>query len=154
MNIYSLIKKDHDQARDLMEDIMKAKDDPDECIEMIQELKVAILAHAKSEEKTFYEAIKDSGDEQLSDRVPEFRKEHREVEEMFAEIENMDPEDQLWWEKFGEIRQALHHHMEEEEKQVFREAKQDIPKEEAKELGHEMEMLEERLKDRLQSQAA
>ncbi|NBO19489.1 MAG: hypothetical protein EBV03_09760 [Proteobacteria bacterium] len=154
MNIYSLIKKDHDEAREIMEEIMAAKDNPDECEQLIEELKVAILAHAKSEEKIFYSALKETGEEELVEEVPHFIKEHKEVEQMFEEIGELEATDPLWWERFGAIRQALMHHMEEEEQDVFKEAKQEIKAEEAKELGMEMEELEEKVKQRLMKEAA
>lgn len=154
MNIYTKIKRDHDEARSMMDEILEGRNDEQVCLEVLEELKVAILSHAKSEEKTFYEALKESGDEQLSEKVPNFKKEHKEVETMFEEIESMHPREQLWWEKFGAIRQALLHHMEEEEKQVFKAAKQEIESQEASELGEEMEVLEEKMKQRLEQRAA
>lgn len=154
MNIYSLIKKDHDEAREIMDEIMAAKDNPDECEQLIEELKLAILSHAKSEEKVFYSALKETGEKELAEEVPHFIKEHKEVEQLFDEICEMEATDPLWWERFGEIRMGLLHHMEEEEQEVFREAKQEIESREAKELGMEMEELEEKVKQRLIKEAA
>lgn len=148
MNIYSLIKKDHDAARDLMDRIIDNPKSADR-LSMFDELKVAILAHAKAEEKTFYEALKETGDEELIEETPHFKKEHKEAEMLFEEIEGIDPQSHLWWERFGELRKTLTHHMEEEEKEAFPQAKQEIPSDEAKELGEEMEVLEEKQKRKL-----
>jgi hemerythrin superfamily protein len=111
-------------------------------------------SHAKSEEKTFYEALKATEDKQLSDEVPHFVKEHKEVEKLFEEIGALEAAEPQWWEKFAAIRKALLHHMDEEEKEVFPEAKHEIDAEDANALGENMEALEERVKMHLSAKAA
>lgn len=148
MNIYSIIKQDHDQAREIMDEII-VNPPIKKRLALFEELRVAILSHAKAEEKTFYEALKQEGDEDLKEEVPHFVKEHKEAEKLFDEIERIDPGSHLWWERFGELRKALTHHMEEEEKEVFPQAKQEIDTSEATELGQRMETLEEKQKQKL-----
>lgn len=147
MNIFTLIKRDHDEARDLMDQIIKTEAAASR-LELYEKLKTSILAHAKSEEKTFYNALKNADDE-LAEETPHMKKEHKEAEDLFKEIDALEPDYYLWWEKFGELRKALTHHMEEEEKEIFPEAKKEIPTGEAKELGEEMEELEDAMKAKL-----
>ena len=68
MNIYTKIKKDHDEARDMMERILETQDGTAR-LELFAELKVAILSHAKAEERTFYNALKAANDE-LAEETP------------------------------------------------------------------------------------
>lgn len=152
MNIYSVIKKDHDEARTMMEQIL-ALPDTRVRLRIFEQLKVAILSHAKSEEKTFYQALKATGDKELTDEVPHFKEEHKEVESLFEQIEKLDSNSPLWWERFGELRQALLHHMKEEEKEVFPEAKKEIESAEASELGERMEVMEDKEKAKLKEVA-
>lgn len=154
MNIYALIKKDHEEARDMMEEILAARDRPRECEELIRELKTAILAHAKSEEKTFYSALKKAADAQLAEEVPHLKKDHKQVEMLFEKIDSLKAGDALWWETFGEIRMGLLHHMEEEEKEIFKEARQEFDAQDAQDMGEEMRELEEKWKQQLEREAA
>lgn len=151
MDIFAKIKRDHDEARDMMDQIIKTPN-AKERMALFEALKVAILSHAKSEEKTFYNAIKDI--EEWGEEVPHFKHEHKDAEKLFGEIEQCDPNDTLWWEKFGELRKALTHHMEEEEKEVFPDIKKEFESSEAKELGAEMEKLEEKMKEKLEQEVA
>jgi hemerythrin superfamily protein len=146
MNIFTKIKKDHDEARDIMDEILETPE-AEERLELFSQLKIAILSHAKSEEKTFYEALKES--DELAEEVPYLKHEHKDAENLFNEIDELDADDTMWWEKFGEVRKALMHHMEEEEKKIFKDAKEEIPSDEAKELGERMDELEEKEKDKL-----
>lgn len=148
MNIFTLIKKDHDEARGIMDEIL-ATPDMYTRKRLFHELKIAILSHAKSEEETFYKSLRKNGDKEMKNEIPHFKEEHQTVEKLFGEIEKYDFHEYMWWEKFGELRQALMHHMKEEEKEVFPDAKKEIPKKEAKELGTEMEELEEDKKEEL-----
>ena len=150
MNIFSKIKKDHDEARGMMDTILATQKSAPR-IELFKQLKIAILSHAKSEEKTFYEALKEN-DKEWAEEIPHFKHEHKEAEDLFEEIEKLGAEESLWWEKFGELRKALMHHMEEEEKRVFKDVKPEIPSEEAKELGARMDMLEEKEKAKLEEE--
>jgi hemerythrin superfamily protein len=147
MNIFAKIKRDHDEARDVMEKILDTKN-ADSRIPLFQKLKVAILSHAISEEKTFYKELKKTDDE-LAQEVPYLKHEHKDAEALFEEIEELDPNSNQWWEKFGELRKALTHHMEEEEEKIFKDARKEIPKDIAKELGETMEDLEEKEKVKL-----
>lgn len=148
MNIYTKIKKDHDEARDMMERILETQDGPTR-LELFGQLKVAILSHAKAEERTFYNALKAANDD-LAEETPHMKHEHKEVEELFHEIDQIETGNHMWWEKFGEARQALLHHMEEEEKEIFKEAKKEISGEDASELGERMEAIEEKLKPEIE----
>lgn len=152
MNIFNIIKRDHDEARAIMDEILETPD-ADERYELFQQLKVAILSHAKSEEETFYKSLRKNGDKDMKEDIPHFKEEHQEAEQLFEEIEQLDLDEYMWWEKFGELRKALTHHMKEEEKEVFPEAKKDIPQAEAKELGEEMEEMEEEMKEELETAA-
>ena len=148
MNIFTKIKRDHDEARDMMNTILETPD-ADARLELYEELKIAILSHAKSEEKTFYQALKQN--KEWAEEVPHMKKEHKEVEDLFKEIDGLDAESAMWWEKFGEVRQALLHHMDEEEKEVFKEVKPEMPAMESEELGQLMDELEERVKVTLEA---
>ena len=147
MNIFNKIKTDHQEARDIMDNIIKTRDN-DERFELFQQLKVAILSHAKSEEKTFYKAL--NVNRELKDETPHLKHEHKDAENIFHEIDKEKLNSPEWWEKFGEVRKALLHHMEEEEKEIFPEARKEIDAERAKELGEEMEELQEAIKPEIQ----
>lgn len=141
MDIHAVIKTDHDEARELMEKIVRARADHRR-EEMALELKEMILLHAKSEEATYYNALIEKGMEQ---KMSHAKEEHETVEKLFAELESINPASDRWLIVFGEIKQGLEHHMEEEEGDIFKKSQELISAEEGEQLGAEMLELKEEI---------
>lgn len=135
-DIFTVIKNDHDKAKDIMADIM-VTNDIEERLDLLDELKQEILLHAKTEEATFYRRMKQE-DKEMREEMDHAKKEHETVEKFFREIGRLDPELGEWFVKFGQIRQALEHHMMEEEEEIFPEARKMLDRQEALQLGQDM----------------
>jgi hemerythrin superfamily protein len=95
----------------------------------------ALIAHTTIEEEIFYpavrEAVKDSGDV-----VDEAVVEHAAAKDLIAQIQEMDPDDELYDAKVKVLSEQIEHHVQEEEKEMFPKAKQSGMDLEA--LGQEM----------------
>jgi hemerythrin-like domain-containing protein len=65
--------------------------------------------------------------------------EHKEAADILEELEEMEFSSPGWLARFRSLRQALEHHMDEEEDEVFALAKKLIPADEAKEIGADFE---------------
>ena len=78
----------------------------------------ALTLHATIEEEIFYpavrEAIKDA-----EDMVDEAVVEHASAKDLIAQIQDMDPDDELYDAKVKVLGEQIEHHVEEEEKEMF-----------------------------------
>lgn len=150
MDIHAVIKTDHDEAKELMQKIVRARADHRRQ-EMAEQLKEMILLHARSEEQAYYVPLEEKG---MSKKMEHARHEHETVEKLFAELESISPESDKWLIVFGEIKQGLEHHMEEEEGDIFKKADELLSEEEKQELGSKMLQLKEEIEVQFEAEVA
>jgi hemerythrin superfamily protein len=151
MDIYNVIQKDHEEAKGIMQKIMSARSETTRK-RLLDELMVAIEVHAKTEEQTFYEALRQH--EETREKAEHGKEEHETVEQLFAQIAKVKPENDKWLILFGEIKMALEHHMKEEEEEMFEKARKVLASSEAKELGKQMENLKEETRQEVMKMVA
>jgi hypothetical protein len=97
-----------------------------------QELEV----HEQIEEEIFYPALKDHP--KTRELTLEAYEEHHVVDMVMAEIEGVAYQDETWGAKFTVMKENLEHHIEEEEGEMFKQAKQVFDKDELTQLGERM----------------
>jgi hemerythrin-like domain-containing protein len=79
-------------------------------------LKQRLLAHAKAEEKTFYPALAKAGEPGETQHA---KREHRDIEAALAQLEAIEPDDEGWSASLQRLTDAVRHHVEQEEGEVF-----------------------------------
>ena len=133
--IFKRLKKDHETHRTMLDKIEKASGD--ERMELFKKFRIEVTAHAAAEEETLYSTM-------LSD--PELRHdgqhsvaEHHELDELMGDIEKLEPDSDEFKEKFFKLRHDYLHHIDEEEEDMFPEAKKELSDSKAKELGDKFE---------------
>jgi len=102
----------------------------------------ALTLHAMVEEEIFYPAVREAGKE-AEEMVDEAVVEHASAKDLIAQIQEMDPEDELYDAKVKVLSEQIEHHVQEEEKDMFplaRKGKLDLEA-----LGAEMAMRKEEL---------
>lgn len=102
----------------------------------------ALTVHTQIEEEIFYPAVYKVTDE-LEDMVEEAVVEHASAKDLIAQLERMDPEDDLYDAKVKVLGDLIDHHVEEEEEDMFpkaRKAKLDLLA-----LGDDMAMRKDEL---------
>jgi iron-sulfur cluster repair protein YtfE (RIC family) len=77
-----------------------------------------LTMHAAIEEEIFYPAVRGHGKE-AEEMIDEAVVEHASAKELIAQIEEMDPEDELYDAKVKVLGEQIEHHVEEEEKEMF-----------------------------------
>lgn len=125
MNIVDLIKRDHDEAKELMETIA-LEHDPAAAMESFTELKNALSAHAKAEQEVLYPELK-----VLDESRPltlEAYEEHALAEQLLDELSQEDAAAETWRAKFVVLKEVVEHHMKEEEKELLPMAKRLLTK--------------------------
>ncbi len=92
------------------------------CREIFQQFKVAIAAHAKSEEIALYSLFESNDSKQFKELKHfslEGYKEHELVDQLLHEMNANLSIDDEWVAKFTVLRELLEHHIEEEEEDFF-----------------------------------
>lgn len=138
MNAFTLLKSDHEKVAGILASIeetteraVKGRD------ELFTQLKAELELHAKIEEEIFYPALEES--EETRDVTLEAYEEHRLVKQLLAELE-MEPKDtEEWTAKFTVLKENIEHHVEEEEGEMFKNARQVLSEEEIETLGDELQ---------------
>jgi hemerythrin superfamily protein len=139
MQVYNVLKQEHDEAKDIMDNIMLSQNNIRK-IKLLEELKKNILIHAKTEEEVFYERLKK--EPSLKDQIEHAINDHKMIEKLFNKIEKIKPGDKRWMDVFFRIKQLLEHHIAEEEEEIFPQARKVLEKQEAEDMA-EMMVIEE-----------
>ena len=137
MNPFELLKKDHEKVSGLMkrletttERAVKTRE------ELFSQLKEELDVHAQIEEAIFYPALQI--ETETEDITREALEEHKIVKTLLAELDSAAKDDAQWSAKFTVLKEMVEHHVEEEEGEMFKQARQALDKEELDELGEEM----------------
>lgn len=141
-----LLTKQHREVEDLFEQFDKLGDDAKaKKKQLADKICQALIMHTMIEEEIFYPATRAAGEEQeeTEDMVDEAIVEHASAKDLIAQIQEMDPEDDLYDAKVKVLSEMIDHHVEEEEKEMFpktRKLKLDL-----KVLGQEMKARQEEI---------
>ena len=137
MDIYDYLKMDHSKVSALFKQFNKAPNKrKGEIANLIAD---ELLAHAKSEEETFYKAIEQHAESK--DEVLHGWKEHQEIENLIKTIDNHEVNVQSLTNKIEKLEKLVDHHVKEEERKIFRKAKKVLSSEQTyalKELMHDL----------------
>src|SRR5581483_8364043 len=112
MDPIQLLKRQHRQVESLFKSLQKTED-PQERREGVQELQRSLELHMRIEEEIFYPAVRE------------------------VELTRLDPADERFHAKAKVLEELVRHHVEEEEKELFRIAKK-LGTEALDELGERM----------------
>lgn len=139
MNPYELLKTDHEKTADLFERIEAASGK--EKLAAFKKLKAELDVHTMVEETIFYPALKNAAE--TRDITLEAYEEHRVVKDLLAELAAAKPSDK-WDAKFMVLKENVEHHIDEEESDLFKKAKDVLSTEQAEALGDQMAAEKER----------
>jgi hemerythrin-like domain-containing protein len=140
-DVLALLKQDHAKVKELLSQL---EETTTRGVKRRQELlgKIAdeVRLHAHVEETIFYPAFRESGSTHEDEKMfLEAAEEHRLVHEMLPEIEDTDPATELFSARAKVLKDLIEHHAEEEEKEMFKRAKELMPIEERRALAERIE---------------
>jgi hemerythrin-like domain-containing protein len=144
-DVFKLLKDDHEKVKKLFKKYegcgQKALKEKQTIADTVfRELEI----HAKVEEEIFYPAVKDNASEEGQDLVNEAFEEHKIVKTLIKELQALKAGDDPFEAKFKVLRENVEHHIEEEEDELFPEARKAI-KGEMEEITEEVEERKEDL---------
>jgi hemerythrin-like domain-containing protein len=150
MDAMSLLKDDHRKVKKLLAELesttergVKTRE------ELFTKVKQELVVHEAIEEEIFYPALKEHP--KTKEIALEAYEEHHVVDTVMAEIEGVAYDDEKWGAKFTVMKENLEHHIEEEEGEMFKQARQVFDQDELTQLGESMKARKE---DLMRQQAA
>jgi hemerythrin-like domain-containing protein len=137
MDAITMLKTDHDKVKDLLEDLEKTTERGIKTRgELFATIKGELTVHEIIEEEIFYPALKSHP--KAKDIVLEGFQEHHVVDLLMRELEDLDVADESWGAKAVVMKENIEHHIEEEEGEMFRTARQVFDRQELEDLGERM----------------
>ena len=137
MNAISLLKDDHDRVKKMLAEGEETTERAEKTrTQVFAKLKEEMLIHERIEEEIFYPALKEHP--KAKEIVLEGYEEHHVVDEIMGELEATDVSDETWMAKFKVMKENIEHHIEEEEGDMFEQARRVFSDEELEELGARM----------------
>ena len=138
MDAITLLKTDHDKVKKLLTELesttergVKTRE------ELFATIKGELMAHEAIEEEIFYPALKSHP--KAKDIVLEGYEEHHVVDLLMGELEGLAVDDESWGAKALVMKENIEHHIEEEEGEMFKQARQVFDRQELEDLGARME---------------
>jgi hypothetical protein len=122
MDAVDVLMADHREAEEVFEAFEKARS-ADRKKALADKVCLALKAHMQAEEEIFYPETREAGVEE--DDLNEGIAEHDAAKMLIAEIEEMDPSDELYDAKVHVLSEAIEHHVKEEEEEggIFAQAR-------------------------------
>jgi hemerythrin-like domain-containing protein len=140
MDAISLLKKDHDAIKKLLKDL---EDTTERAVKTREEgfgrLKFTLIVHEQMEETVLYPALKQHAE--TKDMVFEAYEEHDVVDKVLSDLERTPFDDETWHAKLKVMSESLHHHIEEEEQEMFEQARQVFDEDTLTSLGDQMQQI-------------
>ncbi len=117
----AFLRADHAEVKDLFAEytqlVSRGGDDIDQRAEIVEEICQALTAHAQVEEEIFYPAARAAvSDESLLDEAAQ---EHADAKELMGQLRAMSPSDAQYDETVELLQQAVEHHVQQEENDLF-----------------------------------
>ena len=137
MNALSLLMDDHKRVKKMLAEGEETTERAEKTrAEIFARLKEEMLIHERIEEEIFYPALKQHP--KAKEIVLEGFEEHHVVDEIMGELEATDVTDEQWGAKFKVMKENIEHHIEEEEGEMFKQARSVFADDELEALGARM----------------
>lgn len=111
---------------------------------MFNTLKQELILHAKTEEEAFYEPLKEF--KATEEEVDHGEEEHQEIEALLEELSGNGLKGKAWQQKFSELQKSVEHHIQEEEGEIFADAKKVLDESTAQQMEIDMKSLKKEQK--------
>jgi iron-sulfur cluster repair protein YtfE (RIC family) len=138
MDAFELLKKDHEKVAGIFEKLepttergVKTRE------ELFTQLKQELDVHAHIEETILYPVLKEK--DETEDITLEAYEEHNVVKQLLAELEALPKDDETWGAKLKVLQENVEHHVEEEEGEMFKDARKVLSQQQIDELGARLE---------------
>jgi hemerythrin-like domain-containing protein len=138
MDVFTLLKTDHEKVSGIFAKLEETTERAAKTRgELFAQLKQELDVHAHIEETIFYPAIKQEAETRQI--TLEGFEEHHVIKTLLKELEGQSVETEQWTAKLKVLKENVEHHVEEEEGEMFKGAREVLSKEQIEDLGARME---------------
>jgi len=117
MNIFEALRHDHDKQRELVDALIQTHGETDKRHTLMDELKTELEQHAKFEERYFYNPL--MFEDLTHVKARHSVAEHHEIDELIEQLEDTEMSSSAWLVTAKKLHHLVHHHLSEEEHEVF-----------------------------------
>ena len=142
VNVLEEIKKEHEDFKNLITQIENS--DGERKKELFKDLYAKIKGHHEAEEHIVFPDIKTKSENDGKETVMEMIEEHSLGAYQFSVIQKTSIDNETWDAKFSVLKEVLTHHMDEEEKELFKQARKVLTKTELEEKYDPFEKTQEK----------
>jgi hemerythrin superfamily protein len=140
MKVTVLLRNDHDALKDMFNKFKKSGPRNQEGKKaLFDEMRKEILIHSQMEKEIFYPTLSGTASTRAADLVANQEQQHRSMEKLVQELEGMNGSEKNFESKLTQLMDQVLMHIEQEEEEIFEEARKNIPEYRLEELGLEME---------------
>jgi hemerythrin-like domain-containing protein len=144
MDAFELLEKDHRKVEDIFAQLEPTTERAEKTrMELFAKLKHELDVHAHVEETILYPVLKQVSE--TRDITFEGYEEHNVAKQLLTDMEAMDVSSEVWTAKLKVLQESIEHHVEEEEGEMFKEARSALSQEEIDELGAKIEARKKQL---------
>jgi len=143
MNAIDLLKADHQTVKAILAQLSESTDKAiKKRTDLLDKLEMEISIHTKLEEEILYPAFKEAGTKEQDVMYFEAKEEHRTVDSLvLPDLKQTDPGTPEFAGRVKVVKELLEHHIEEEETEMFPQAKKLLGKSRLDDLGEQMEVM-------------
>ncbi len=142
MNAIELLKADHDKVDRLFQKV-KADTEGEKHEELFKQIKAELDVHTHIEETILYPVLKQIAETRAI--TFEGYEEHGVAKTLLEEMNSMDVTSEVWTAKLKVLQEAIEHHVEEEEGDMFKDAREALSQEQIDEIGEKMQLRKKQL---------
>ena len=117
MNIFEALRHDHDKQRELVDALIQTHGDTKQRHKLMDELKAELEDPAKFEARYFYNPL--MFDDLTHEKARHSVAEHHEIDELIEQLEDTAMSSSAWLVAAKKLHYLVHHHLSEEEHEVF-----------------------------------
>jgi hemerythrin superfamily protein len=122
VDIYSFIKKDHQEVTNLFRRLKAAEGFSETSEQLLAQLREDLALHAHAEEQVWYPALREA--EGAKELVEEALDDHELIQDLLDELAASRMDDEAWNERLEVLEEHVEEHIEEEEGDLFDVARQ------------------------------
>jgi len=148
MNAIDLLQADHERVKGILTQLSESTDRGiKKRTELLAKLEMEIAIHTRLEEEILYPAYRKAGGKEQEVMYHEAKEEHRTVDSLvLPDLKVTDPSTPEFAGRVKVVKELLEHHIEEEETEMFPQAKKLLGKATLEELGAQMEAMKAQCK--------
>lgn len=138
MSIFDLLKQDHEKARYLFDKIEKTgRKERGALQKLFSQIEEELSVHMEGEERFLYSRLEQH--EEAREKVLESYEEHQVAKTLIGTFNSLAVDDERWGAKLSVLNEVVEHHMQVEEREVFKTARKVLDNRQIQEIGLQLQ---------------